>query len=64
MVVVVDVPDVDRGCTLVLGGELLGVEELLGEDALVALGLPVVAWGERPDLLVPGPLADDPGEVA
>lgn len=50
----------DRG---VLASELSGVEEFLGQDALIALHLPVVAWGVGLGLLVPGLVADDPGEV-
>jgi hypothetical protein len=44
MVVVVDVPDGNGGGALVLAGELAGVEDLFGQDALVALDLPVVPW--------------------
>jgi hypothetical protein len=63
MVVVVDVPHADGSAAVVLAGELVGVEHLLGEDPLVALGFAVVAWGERLGLVVTGPFADDAGEV-
>lgn len=48
----------------VFAGELAGVEQFLGQDALVAIHISVVAQGEELDLLVPGPLGDDPGGVA
>jgi hypothetical protein len=45
-------------------GELAGVEQFFGQDALVALDLAVVPRGVGLRLLVPGLVADDPGEVA
>ena len=42
VVVVVDVRDVDRITALVLGCPCVGVEEILDEDPVVTLGLPVV----------------------
>ena len=42
---------------------LAGVKDLLGEDPLVSLHFPVVLGREGFGLLVPGPVADDPGEV-
>ena len=44
MVVVVDVPDADRPRSLGLAGPFAGVEEFLGEGALIALDLAVVLW--------------------
>jgi hypothetical protein len=41
MVVVVDVPDGDPCGAFVFTAELGGVEQLFGQDALVALGLAV-----------------------
>ena len=35
---------VQRVCSLFLAGEWMGVEELLGQDPVVALGLAVVPW--------------------
>jgi hypothetical protein len=60
----VGVPDGDGGGALVLAGQLAGVEDLFGQDALVALDLPVVPWCLGLGLLVPGRVADDAGEVA
>jgi hypothetical protein len=54
MVVVVDVPDVDRGGALGFAGPDAGVEELLGEDPVVALDLAVVAGCVGSDPLVAG----------
>lgn len=55
MVVVVDVPDVERVGSVLLAGPFAGVEELLGQDPVVGLDLPVVAWSVRPDELVRTP---------
>jgi hypothetical protein len=52
MVVVVDVPDVDRVGSLLLAGPGVGIEELFGQDPLVALGLAVVARGVGAGALV------------
>jgi hypothetical protein len=49
---------------LVVAAVFAGVENLLGDDPLVALSFAVVAWGERLGPLVPGLGADNPGEVA
>lgn len=43
MEVVVDVPDSECVCAFVFGGPFTGVEELLGEDPVVALHFPVVS---------------------
>ena len=51
MVVVVDVPDLDRGGAFGLGGPEAGVEELFGQDPVVALDLAVVPWGVGTDAL-------------
>ena len=45
MVVVVDVPDRDRGGAFGLAGPDPGVEEFLGQGPVVALDLAVVAGG-------------------
>lgn len=63
MVVVVQVPDADCGRAFGFGRERAGVEQFLGEDPLVALGLAVVTRGVRAGALVSGGSADDPGEV-
>ncbi|SDJ19261.1 hypothetical protein SAMN05444695_11874 [Rhodococcus triatomae] len=77
MVVVVDVPHSEGLRSLGLTGPVAGVEELLGQDAVVTFDLAVVPWGVGPDELMPGagesagehrrPVAgavvgDDPGE--
>jgi hypothetical protein len=49
--------------SIVLAGVFAGVEELLGHDPLLALGLSVVAWRVRVGLLVAGAIAEDAGEV-
>ena len=54
-IVVVDVPDSDGVGALLFGGPGAGVEELFGEDSVVALDLSVVAWGVRGEALVAGP---------
>jgi len=59
MVVVVDVPDVDRGAAVAFGGPLAGVEELFGQGAVVALKLSVVLGRVRPDVLVLGRRSQD-----
>ncbi len=41
VVVVVDVPDSDRGGAGIFAVELAGVEQFLGKDSLVALDLPL-----------------------
>src|SRR5215204_5647426 len=62
--VVVDVPDRDRSHSCVLVGELAGVEQFLGQDALVALYFPVVSRGVGLGPLMPHLVSDDAGEVA
>ena len=52
MVVVVVVPHGDGVAALPLRAVGAGVEALLGQDAVVALGLAVVAWGVGADSLV------------
>jgi hypothetical protein len=59
-----DVPHGQGGRSVVLAAVFAGVQQLLGEDPLVALDFAVVPGGERPGLLVPGPGADDAGEAA
>jgi hypothetical protein len=39
-----------------------GVEQFLGQDALVSLDFAVVAWGEGPGPLVAGDVEERPGE--
>src|SRR5215213_2258597 len=53
MVVVVDVPDGQRGGSLGFAGPGAGVEQLFGQGAVVPLNLAVVSWGVRADPLVP-----------
>ena len=52
MVVVVHVPAADRCKAFVLAVQGVGVEQLVGQDPLVALDLPVVSWRARPGPLV------------
>ena len=52
MVVVVVVPHGDGVAALLLRGIGTRVEALLGQDAVVALDLAVVAWGVGADPLV------------
>src|SRR5665647_2877879 len=54
MVVVVDVPDQDRRCSLGLAGPDAGVEELFGQSPVVALDLAVMPGRVGPDALVAG----------
>jgi hypothetical protein len=63
VIVAVDVPHAECGSSLILTGELAGVEEFFGQDALVPLDLPVVSGRAGPGLLVMGPVADDAGGV-
>ena len=53
VVVVVDVPHRKGLRSLGFAGPVPGVEELLGQNPVVALDLPVVPWGVR---AVPTPL--------
>ena len=62
MVVVVDVPDRDCCCSFSLCGERAGVEQLLGDDAVVALDFAVVLGRIGLDLLVPGRVRGGAGE--
>ena len=63
VVVVVDVPDRDRGRAVLLAVEISGIEQFLGQDSLVALDLSIVLRGVRLGLLMAGALAYDPREV-
>lgn len=64
MVVVVDVPGRDRVAALGFAEPGPGVEQLVGQDALVSLDLAVVPWRVGPGPLVPGGEgADRAGEV-
>src|SRR5665648_897435 len=54
MVVVVDVPDQDRRCSLGLAGPDAGIEELFGQSPVVALDLAVMPGRVGPDALVAG----------
>lgn len=64
VVVVVDVPDSDRGVAGVFALELSGVQQFFGQDSLVALYLPVVSGRLGSGLLVARAVADDSHEVA
>ena len=59
MIVVVDVPDLERGGAFGLGRPLAGVEQLLGQGPVVALDLAVVLGRVRADALVTGRRAQD-----
>src|SRR5450756_215525 len=54
LVAVVDVPDVERRCPEGLAGPSAGVEELFGQDPVVAFDLAVVPGRVGPDPLVAG----------
>src|SRR5665648_1082211 len=62
MVVVVDVPDRDRGGAFGLAGPDAGVEEFLGQGPVVSLDLAVVPGRVGPDALVAGDGGHGPGE--
>ena len=64
VVVVVDIPDSDRGVAGFFALELSGVQQLFGQDSLVALYLPVVSRRVGPGLLVARAVAYDPSKVA
>lgn len=58
MVVVVNVPDRKGLGLLGLRGPCPGVEEFLGQDSVLALDLPAVAWSVGGDALVAASLED------
>src|SRR5450756_2147369 len=62
MVVVVDVPDCDRGGAFGLAGPDVGVEELFSQGPVVSLDLAVVPGRVGPDALVAGDGGHGPGE--
>ena len=51
-IIVVNVPDFDRGASLLLAGVFAGVEQFFGEDAVAAFDLPVVFRCVRFDAVV------------
>src|SRR3954462_11443617 len=62
MVVVVDVPDGQSLGAVFFAGPDEGVEELFGQDPVVALDFAVMAWGVGRDELMSGAV-QDVGEV-
>ena len=53
VVIVVNIPDFDRGAPLLLAGVFAGVEQFFGEGAVVAFDFPVVFRRVRLDAVVP-----------